>query len=221
MTVTLPTPESNAGKAEWSEVYGNDKALKDAVDGIEAKFPVSDANLASPNNSAYRALFSAGQIWRSNATVPAGTYILAGTSSGNGWTGAEITEASEFEKIASGINTFGFDDADYLVTGKTQKLRVRAHIGVNGTKPTVTFTFGLYPITPGGGNNRLFLTLGTVVPGSTVAITEPAINSFTPGVGSDFTIPADGVYVLGVKTNATLTANSVTVLGAQLQTRSA
>lgn len=31
---TLPTPESNAGKAEWSEVYANDKALREAVNSV-------------------------------------------------------------------------------------------------------------------------------------------------------------------------------------------
>jgi hypothetical protein len=37
MTVVLPTPESNPGKAEWSEVYANDKALKEAVEALESK----------------------------------------------------------------------------------------------------------------------------------------------------------------------------------------
>jgi hypothetical protein len=31
---TLPTPESNPGKAEWSEVFANDRALREAVNSV-------------------------------------------------------------------------------------------------------------------------------------------------------------------------------------------
>jgi hypothetical protein len=38
MTVTLPTPELNSGKAEWSDVYSNDHALKEAIESLQAEF---------------------------------------------------------------------------------------------------------------------------------------------------------------------------------------
>lgn len=38
MTVVLPTGELNPGKAEWSEVYGNDKALKDGIETLQTEF---------------------------------------------------------------------------------------------------------------------------------------------------------------------------------------
>lgn len=47
MTVTLPTPEHNTGTNDWSDVYSNDKALKEAIETIEAKFPIGVANLAA------------------------------------------------------------------------------------------------------------------------------------------------------------------------------
>src|SRR5882672_5453420 len=47
MTVSLPKGETNKGKANWSDVYGNDKALKEAAETLEGKFPVTRANLAT------------------------------------------------------------------------------------------------------------------------------------------------------------------------------
>lgn len=50
--VTLPTPESNPGKAEWSEVYANDKALREVVNGeldngnLSGSAGITTANLA-------------------------------------------------------------------------------------------------------------------------------------------------------------------------------
>lgn len=52
MSINLPTPEKNTGSNDWGDVYGNDKALKEAgealetgVTTLEGKFPVSRANL--------------------------------------------------------------------------------------------------------------------------------------------------------------------------------
>lgn len=51
--VTLPTPESNPGKAEWSEVFANDKALREVVNGeldnsnLSGEAGITAANLAA------------------------------------------------------------------------------------------------------------------------------------------------------------------------------
>lgn len=37
MSITLPKGETNSGKAEWSHVYSNDKALKEAAETLETK----------------------------------------------------------------------------------------------------------------------------------------------------------------------------------------
>lgn len=47
MSIPLPKGEINKGQANWSDVYGNDKALKDAAETLEGKFPVSAANIAA------------------------------------------------------------------------------------------------------------------------------------------------------------------------------
>ncbi len=171
-----------------------------------------DSDLASPNNAAYRTLFQAAQLLQTD--LAAGTYWL------QNYPGNIAPSGSEGGIGPSSPGFFHFDDADYAVAGKTQKLRLRAQILTNATKPTLKFTVGLYPITVAGGADTLKVTLGTVVPGSTVEFNEPAASTPSAGSSGDFTIPADGAYVLGVVTSATLTNNAVALMSGLLQTRS-
>lgn len=110
-----------------------------------------------------------------------------------------------------------FDDADFAVASKTQKLRIRAQIAVNGTQPNVTFTVGLYPVTAAGGADALTLTLGTVVGGSTVAFSAPSANTISQSTSSNFTTPSDGAYALGVSLSAQVTANCRALVYGYLQ----
>lgn len=115
---------------------------------------------------------------------------------------------------------FYFAKADYEVANKTQKLRLRAQVAANATKPALKFTYGLYPVTVAGGADQATMTLGTVVSGSTLEFNEPTASTVTSKETADFTIPADGAYMLGVVTSATLTNNSFVICSGQLQTRS-
>ena len=171
---------------------------------------VADTGMESPNNSAYRLIHQA--IGGTTKEQVAGTYLFTGL----GVIGSGGNPATE----TVGFSYFYFDDADYTVAGKTQKLRLRAQVGVNATKPTIKFTFGLYPVTVAGGANEFKMTLGTVVSGSTVELSEPAASTVSQGNSGDFTIPADSAYCIGVVTSGTLTANSMVKLSAQLQTHS-
>ena len=112
-----------------------------------------------------------------------------------------------------------FNAADYVVAAKETKLRVRGSVAANATKPALKFTIGLYPVTVAGGAGSLTKSFGTVVPGSTVEINEPAASTVTQNTSADFTPPADGAYALGVVTSAKLTANNVSMITAQLQVR--
>lgn len=114
---------------------------------------------------------------------------------------------------------FYFDNSDYEISGKTLKMRLRAQVASNATKPTIKFTFGLYPVTVTGGSNQFIPTVGTVVSGSTIEFNEPAASTITQKESSDFTIPSDGAYVLGVVTSAKLPASNLSHLAAQLQVR--
>lgn len=173
---------------------------------------VADTDLASPNNAVYKTLLVARGGLGSDTT--AGTYHL--TAGGNDKHAVAVPVASLAASIPQVIY---FDDADYTVSSKTQKLRVRAQILTNATQPTITFTFGLYPVTVAGGADQITFTLGTVVPGSTVAFASPAASTASQNNSGDFTIPADGVYALGLVTSGTLTNNAVVIPSAQLQSR--
>jgi hypothetical protein len=178
---------------------------------LSASAAIADTQLASPNNSAYKQLFFGGTAITLDA--PAGTYIFANAPVGAIQSGANI--------VSNAVPPyFYFDDADYTVSGKTQKLRLRFQVACNATKATIKFTTGLYPVTVAGAADQLSFALGTVVSGSTVEVNEPAASTVSTAVGSDFTIPADGAYALGVVTSGTLTNNSAVLLSAQLQTRS-
>jgi hypothetical protein len=116
------------------------------------------------------------------------------------------------------VPLYYIDDADYTVSGKTTVMRVKAAAMTNGASPAVTFTFGLYPVTSGGGGaGSLTYTVGTVVASSTVALT-PTGTTQAQGTG-EFSVPADGYYALGVVVSGTAAANSYTDMTAVLQVK--
>lgn len=198
----------------------NDQAIIDVLDGglddtNVAAAGFADTSLASPNNSVYRTLLVAGGA--AITDLAAGTYFLPATGNlGLSGGAGNIFSAG----TATPAPLLYFDDADYTVGSKTQKLYLRAQVSTNATAwSSVTATFGLYPVTFAGGNDVLTMTLGTVVSGSTVAIANPGASATSQGNSGDFTIPSDGQYCLGVVTSAQLTNNAASLLSAQLRTR--
>jgi hypothetical protein len=107
--------------------------------------------------------------------------------------------------------------ADFAMTGKTTKLRIRGQVFCNATAPATTFTFTLRPVTSAGGANEVALTAGSAVSGSPLAIATPSANTVTSSAGSDFDLPSDGVYGLCIYTAAAFTANSAVRVACQLQ----
>lgn len=176
---------------------------------------IADTQLASPNNSAYKVLFAAHGFGTNG--LAAGTYSLGSSNAGVPIaSGANLFQGA----VPIALPLFYFIGTDYEVAGKTQKLRLRAQFAANATKPTIKFTFGLYPVTSaGGGLSEIKLTLGTVVTGSTAEINEPAASTITQKENSDFTVPATGSYVLGVVTSGTMTTNAMGIMSAQLLSR--
>lgn len=170
--------------------------------------------------AAYQNILQAQGI--AQVDLSAGTYFVLNTPS-QIVSHALVGSGSSMTFVASANNSdialpaLYLDDADYSIPGRTTKLRVRAQVSTNATQPTITFTFGLYPVTFAGAADTLVPTLGTVVPGSTVAIASPAASTTTPGNSGDFTFPSDGLYALGVVTSAGLTNNNMSLLTAQLQ----
>lgn len=66
MTVSLPKGETNVGANNWSDVYGNDKALKEATETLEGKFPVTTANLSQSKLTWYTPKIIATEESRTN-----------------------------------------------------------------------------------------------------------------------------------------------------------
>jgi hypothetical protein len=128
--------------------------------------------------------------------------------------------------VATGINIgtappagVYIDDADFAISGRTIRLRLRVQFASNATAPGINFTFGLYPVSVAGIADTVAYTLGTVVSGSTVTLNTPSASTVTSGVGSDFAVPTDGLYVLGVVTSGTQANNNAAGIHAQLQRR--
>lgn len=144
----------------------------------------------------------AGHYWMNNAS----SLIVSGSVSG----------------VSGPVGLIHLVGADYAVSGKTTKLRVRATLITNLTAPANTITAGLYSVTAsGGGANLVGVTLGgapAAIAGSTVAFASQGASTIS--VASDsgqFTIPADGVHLLGVQLSAAAAANSFNSLHIALQ----
>lgn len=109
------------------------------------------------------------------------------------------------------------DPADFVVSGVTPRLRVRASIVTNAIAPGRTFTCGLYPVSPGGGAaSQVAVNLGAVVASSTVVL-SPGASDLRRGASADFAVPAAGLYVLAFSIAGALTANSGADLAIALQ----
>lgn len=212
---------SQTGTNEWADVEDNDKAIRDVVNGqltngnLSGSAGITDANLASPNNSAYRTILQTNCSLNGNAN---GAVFLMGGSQDSGIPFRSGT-ARTMSTGSSPPDIIYFDDADYTVAGKTQKLRIRAQLCTNATAPGKAFTVALYPLTVAGAANEITYTVGTVVASSLLIFSAPSASTITSGVVSDFTIPSDGAYVLCVVPGGTPTSDSITTVHAQLQTR--
>lgn len=182
----------------------------------------NDGNISDDNFSASAGMYTAyrtilraqGYVGRDSA---AGTYPLQTSHTNEEMAASPVTVFAPTASQVRWVPSLYIDDADYTISGRTPKLRLRAQVSTNATQPTITFTVGLYPVTFAGGADSLTLTAGTVVSGSTVAIVSPAASSTTQGNSGDFSLPGDGQYCLAVVTSGQLTNNNASLIGAQLQ----
>jgi hypothetical protein len=110
------------------------------------------------------------------------------------------------------------DDADFAITGRTAKLRIRATVASNATAPAINFTFGYVAFTVAGGADVIsYTTSGLAL--SSVAINAPSASTVTAATGSDFNVPADGSYMPFVTTSGTQANNNYSVMTVELQQR--
>jgi len=134
------------------------------------------------------------------------TAAAAGTYLGHN----DITEDVLLAGTASGYQmTMQYvDPADYAIGGRVMQMRVVAGYIQNATANagTSVCTAGLYPVVPAGGTTVMVPTLGTVITGSTAAITGGAALQDTRVLSSTFTAPAADTYALCVAVSVATTA---------------
>lgn len=145
-----------------------------------------------------------------------------------GWDSA--VEASTYSTIIEGGDTFPsgtssarmagdvmyLDPADYAVSGKTVKYRVRLSL-LTGNNPGVTYTVGLYPVTGSNVGGVPIFTPGAVTAGSTAAVAASAGGTFYVVTGADFTPPAAGYYQIGWVSSGTTSGNAKGTLVLQVR----
>lgn len=181
---------------------------KVATANVHASAAITDAQLASPANPAYKNIQILSYVV--SASLAANTFYM--DSAGTLRVNSALTGNAPvvFHLIA----------ADYAVAGKTSKLSMRASCIVNGFGPAMTLTTGLYPVTAiTSGSNVMGVTLGTVVAGSTVAFASPSASSINVGVSGDFNFPSDGLYAIGLVTSGTSASQSATAINSYLRYR--
>lgn len=180
-----------------------------SVHGFTDSTDIPDANLASPNNAAYRPVI-AWQVVDLADAATAGTFVISPSFYGST---KQLTHPSILAPVY-------LDPADFAVAGLTTKYRVRASVLVNTVAPAANFQVGLYPVTAVGGSADIgHVTLGTVVSGSGAAFNAPNAGSLNPNNSADFTAPAAGFYALAFTLSAQIAANSYLSVGACLQVR--
>lgn len=194
---------SNAGSITWA------REPSGAWVPTIAAGSVADAMLASPNNGVYRSIAEATSYLELGAA--AGTYLF---THGQFW-------PINTEIVPAGNHTFPFPYlklSDLEVPGKKLKLRVRATVATNATKPLQKFSAGLYQMTSAGNPNSMKIG-GSLVSESLAEVNQPAASSQVPGVSPDFAVGGDGAYLLGMVLSGTLTENAMVMVTAQLQAR--
>lgn len=203
--LTIPNSFSAGTTIQSSQVNANNSAIV-----TWSQNGLSDDNLSSSAGmyTAYRTIGTATSLIQ-NSTGGAADYWL--TPGGSPRVESVDTTVQ--------INSIYLASADYAISGRTSKLRIRAQVYVNGTTPAATITVGLFPVSSVAGAAGFFqATLGTVVSGSTVPF-SPTSGTKNQGNSGDFTFPADGDYAIGITLSTNLAANSIVSLAAQLQQR--
>lgn len=174
---------------------------------------LDDTNMASPNNGVRRLLLGTWGLFQS--ATAAGTYWFTTFSGQAVLSGSSATTGPQ---IWLGDSGWSSQPQDFQVAGKTAYGRVRVGALTNSPAPGVTFTWGLYPISAlGGTGGSLAVTLGTVVGGSTAAVTASTPDIAIGVESAQFSLPtAPAAYLLGCVVSGTMASGCVLSFNAQL-----
>lgn len=223
MGIIGPLPRTaQTGANEWADVETNDARLRDEIDGqldtsnLKAAAGITqgqlagaipDGKLVSPNNSAYKTIFSTPFVAIGAVTANAAPRMLS-------YAGNFNLSQSIGVVPGNGLMFAPFDylTADYTVGGLTTNFRLKAQVIVGTTSPsTVTFNTGLYALTSAGDS----FTFGALVAGSATG-TSPspalAVNTISRYASADFAASAlttGTTYIPGVIVGSITVPNNI------------
>lgn len=170
---------------------------------------VTDAKLASPNNSTYKTVFAASGLAGGLVTATA-YYFLSGG----------LVSASPVTESTYPIAGFYFNSADYTVAGLTAYYRLRLTYASNATALGTTATAVLSNPTAAGGAGSITFTESSVDT-ATASVATPSASTITTAVSSATALPASGFWVPRLSFSANQAANHVGVATVQVQVKNA
>ncbi len=193
----------------WAKVDYHDhspgKGVQIPTDGI-ADGAITATKLAASTDPT-------GAFAGSKLIVAVGGSWSAGATTGLWMLNKQYAVAQAVAAVGSGIGSpFYADPSDWAAPAKTVRYQLRGHLITNATAPgaSTVYTFGLYPVATWGGAasaSPTVATLGSVVAGSTVAVSNPPAATAL-SVAVDFVAPSAGFYVLGVNLSGSAAAGT-------------
>lgn len=190
--------------ANMTDISGPFSDLKTFVNGGNLDF----TNIGSVVQSDYNTIVGA-HVGIPNSA--GGTYVFSPGLWGTG------TAALPQNLASTGMY---LDPADYALTSRTAKYRLRIAFSVNAVAPGVTFTFGLATPTISFGTSGNTQTVTAVAAvGSTAVVSAPGASATTTATSADFSAPSAGYLVPYVIISANMGAGSVCTAMWQLQRR--
>lgn len=171
---------------------------------------VTDAKLASPNNSTYKTVFTAGTMAYGLSTATA--YYLDPTGG--------LPHASPYTPGAYPPVGFYFNSADYTVSGLTAYYRLRLTYASNATALGTTATAVLSSATVAGGAGSITFTESSVDT-ATASVATPSASTIATGVSSATALPASGFWLPRLSFSANQAANHLGLAVVQVQVKNA
>ena len=166
---------------------------------------VTDAKLASPNNSTYKTLVRVP--FTVQGSTPVGKYWAP--------SGALLASGTVVTATQVGPGLIRVKASEIAVAGKTTKLRCGVIVAINATAlGSSVVKVAAYPVTVAGGSTgELSLTLGTVKSDTEVTLDASWSQGVADRFTSDVDILSDATYALGVAVSSANVPSGTVIAG--------
>lgn len=218
-TLTYPYTLTAGAPENVNQLNSNLAAISSVINGgitngnLSGSAAITDANLASPNNS----------VWRTVATAASLTYNGLGTSYyfiSSGATATPTTSGAD-NSVGSFVYPAVVDlrSADFSVAGLTTYVRIKSVFHSNATALGYNLETGIASFTVGGGTGAIKWTIGSSAASAT--FTTPSASTATVANGTAVALPSDGVYAFYMKPSGSAPSNHLAGVQVSLQVRHA